>query len=459
MTSLDVDLNAIDCLKVGCFLMQDKQPTKAIPFFHAALERDPQCSDAYVNLAGAYINLQRHAEAIVVAKKALEINPTHHGAMLNLGTSEQVLLMLDEGREHIDQAIALNPPYSAECWAARAMDSQYRGEVPQAISEYAMAMEIDPQNALWRMSYAMMQMLDGQWDEGLRNYEARIARTNPYPTDKIEKYVHKPGNTLAGHKVLICGEQGVGDAFQFARYFRVLKAMHPTTEFTYVCADSIQPWMNQYCIPAICPSMNVGGNWDIQIPVMSLMLYLHDRHVPFLIPPERPEGFPPNEPGPGIGFCWRGNPSHAHDLFRSMKFPVMQRIMDAVKAPNYAVCLQSDATQAEKDEFLFAPPLTTWHDTALAIKDLSAVVTVDTAVAHLAGTLGVPTFMLLPLITDWRWGMRVPTTPLYPSMRIIRQTKLGDWEPVIAEVQETLRNAHEIENEKSVVHPSMEVQP
>lgn len=440
MTSLDVDFSAVDLLKLGCFLMQDKQPLKAVPLFKAALERDPQCADAYVNLAGAYINLQRHTEAIAEAKKALKINPSHHGALLNCGTAEQVCLMLDEGLEHIEQAIALNPPYSCDCWLARSMNFQYRGDTPQAINSYAMAVSLEPENHLARMSLGMMQMLDGQWEPGLHNYEARIARTNPYPTDKITKFVHHLGNTLAGHNVLICGEQGAGDAIQFARYFRVLKAMHPTTQFTYVCADSIQPWMNQGCIPAISPAMNAGGQWDVQIPLMSLMLYFHDRRVPFLIPPERPEAFPANEPGPGVGFCWRGNKDHAHDLFRSMKFPVMQRIIDAVQTPNYAVCLQSDATQAEKDEFLFAPPLTTWHDTAMAIKDLSAVVTVDTAVAHLAGTLGVPTLMLLPLITDWRWQMKTPTTPLYPSMRIYRQTKLGDWDPVIEEVKEALKS-------------------
>jgi Tfp pilus assembly protein PilF len=444
MLSLDVDLDAVDCLQIGYHLMQQAKTSKAIPFFHAALERDPKNADAYVNLARAYTTLKRPQDSIEPARKALEINPNHHGGHLNLGAALQLCLDLDGGREHIDQAIALNPPYAADCWAARAMGSQYRGDVRQAICEYAMAMSLEPQNDLWRMSLAMMLMLDGQWDKGLAHYEARLSRIKPFPTDAIAKFTHGPGDTLAGKRVLICEEQGAGDNIMFARYFSVLRAMHPTSEFTFLCADTMAGWMGQYAGPhfnVISPSMNYGGVWDVQIPMMSLPLYFHDRRVPFLIPPERPDGFPPNDPGPGVGFCWRGSKDHAHDMFRSMQFSAIRQIMDAVAAPNYAVCLQSDATQEEKDEFLFAPQLAMWHDTALAIKDLSLVVTVDTAVAHLAGTLGVPTIMLLPLITDWRWQMVVPTTPFYPSMKILRQTKLGDWVPVIEEAKEEIKQS------------------
>jgi hypothetical protein len=419
--------------------MQVAKAPKAIPFFEKALEINPLCDDAYTNLAGAYINQKQHAKAIEPARKALEINPNNHGALLNLSTSEQLNLQLDEARDHIDKAIALNPPYAADCWAVRAMNSQYRGDVNQAICEYSMAMEIDPRNDLWRMSLGMMLMLDGQWEPGLRHYESRLSRLKPFPTDQIQKFAHGPGETLAGKRVLIVPEQGVGDNLMFARYFSVLRAIHPNTDFTFLCADSMQPWMMQFGMRAISPSMNYGAVWDVQFPLMSIPLYLQDRRVPFLIPPERPADFPAHEPGPGIGFCWKGNKDHAHDMFRSMSFETMYRVIDAVDTPNYAVCLQVDASQEQKDEFLFAPQLATWHDTAMAINGLSAVVTVDTAVAHMAGTLGVPTILLLPLITDWRWQMRVPTTPLYPSMKILRQTKLGDWDPVIEEAKEELK--------------------
>ena len=441
--NLDVDLTALDCLKLGCTLMGEEEPLKALAFFHAALDRDPKCDDAYVNIAGAMVNLRRHEEAIAPARAAVAINPNNHGGWLNLGSALQISLQLDEGLECIDKAIALNPPYAADCWMARSMSFQYRGDVHEAMCCYAQALALEPNNDLARMSLGLMEMLDGQWEPGLRNYEARISRVEPYPTDEIPKYVHAPGNTLAGKRVLICGEQGAGDAIHFARYFRVLRAMHPTTEFTYVCANPIHPWMDQYDLRVICPAMGSGGNWNMQIPLMSVLLYLHDRKVPFIIPPERPPGFPAYRGGPGIGFCWRGNADHAHDKFRSMAFDTMMQIIDAVPSPHYPVCLQVDATAEQKEEFLFAPQLSTWHDTALAMLDLDAVVTVDTAVAHLAGTLGVPTILLLPLITDWRWGMYTPTTPLYPTMRIFRQTKLGDWSPVIKEVQEALHELHQ----------------
>ena len=440
MTSLDVDLSPVELLQVGIFLMHQSLDAKAIPFFQAALERDPKLSDAHVNLAGIYIKLKQAEKAIESARKSLEIAPDHPGGHMNLGSALQLSLKLEEGREHIDRAIALNPPFMADCWGCRAMGSQYLGDINQALCEYAMAVELDPASDLWHMSLAMMQMLDGRWEPGLRNYEARISQIKVYPSENIPKFTHGPGESLAGHDVLICAEQGAGDAFMFARYFRLLRELHPTTKLTFACADSIQAWMDQFGIPAISPMMSVVGQWDVQIALMSLMLYFHDRRVPFLIPPERPIGFPAYEGGHGVGFCWRGNKTHNHDQFRSMKFHLMcEKLVHVAKdAGHRTVCLQSDAEGWQKTAFDAAPPFPTWHDTALAINGLDLVVTVDTAVAHLAGTLGVPTLLLLPLITDWRWGMRVPTTPFYPSMRIMRQTKLGDWNPVIEEAKEAL---------------------
>jgi hypothetical protein len=423
--------------------MQEKMVDKAIPFFQKAVEYDPKCADAYVNLAGAHIQLKKPTEAIAEARKALEIAPQHHGAMLNLGSALDINLQLDEGKVWIEKAISLNPPYAADCWMALSMAAQYEGDVHQAICGYAQALDLEPNNDLARFSLGMMQMLDGQWDKGLVNYEARVSHVKPYPTDKIQKFAHGPGDTLSGKRVLICAEQGAGDNIMVARYFSVLRTMHPTTEFTFLCADTMAGWMGQYDGPrfnVISPAMNANGTWDVQIPMLSIPLYLHDRRVPFLIPPERPIGLPAYEGGHGVGFCWQGSRSPNHDQFRSMKFHLMcEKLVHVAKdAGHRTVCLQSDAEGWQKTAFDAAPPFPTWHDTALAINGLDLVVTVDTAVAHLAGTLGVPTLLLLPLITDWRWGMRVPTTPFYPSMRIMRQTKLGDWNPVIEEAKEAL---------------------
>jgi len=444
LISLDVDLTAIDLLKIGCELQTQCQPGKAVPFFYKALELDPTLSDAFVNVGGSLINLKRHQDAIDPLLRGLALNPENPGIHLNLATCYQVLLRFDEAREHVIKAISLNPPYVVDCFMCLSMNAQYRGEIPEAISVYQTALALEPGNILARMSHGMLRMLMGEWDIGLPDYEARIERLKPYPTEAIVKFTHRPGETLGGKRVLICGEQGAGDSIMFARYFKVLRAMHPTSQFTYLCVDGIAPWMSQYGVRVISPGVGATGAWDVQIPLMSLMLYFHDRNVPFIIPEEKPEGFPERTGGGGIGFCWKGNADHAHDRFRSMSLNTMLGgvVHHAKDFGVRTVNLQYGTTPEEQSAFDYNPSLGSWHETAAVLNTLDAVVTVDTGIAHMAGTLGVPVFMLMPVITDWRWGMRTETTPWYKSVRIFRQKNLGDWSPVMDQARLALEGLH-----------------
>ena len=438
MYSLDVDFTATELLQLGCAAMGLKMTKKSIPLFEKVLELDPKQSDALVNLGGVYLNLKTPEIAVERLRRALAINPDNYGAHLNIGVALQLCLKLDEARDHMMKALALNPPYAGDCWRSMSMNSQYRGNIRQAISEYQMAMEVNPGNYLDPMSIGMLQMLLGEWDEGLVNYEARLEKTKPYPSELIEKYQHGPENSLDGKNALICGEQGIGDCIQFARYLPLLKRLHPTSTFTVFCHDSIAPWMSQYGMSVVAPGS--GGTFaaDIQIPMMSLMRYLKDHGQPFVIPEVYPPGFPRLAKAGGIGYCWRGNSDHSHDRFRSMKLDTMLGVMGQMPPKYHPVCLQYDATPEEKSYFDQVPILSSWHHTALAIQALDAVVTVDTAVAHMAGTLGVPTFLLMPVITDWRWGMEGEATPWYGSVRIFRQRNLGEWGPVIEDATTAL---------------------
>ena len=443
MLKLEANFSESDCLRIGAFLMATKEmpenAAKARDFFLAAKQINPKSVDALANIGASFINEKMPELALDPLREGLKLDPNNAALNLNYGVGTQVCLNLEDGKDHLLKALELNPPFPFEVFAGLAMNAQYRGDVKEAISYYEMALAANPGNPIGEQSLAMMLLLDRQWDRGLPLYEARLKTLNPWIPIPVPHYEAVPGATLGGKRVIIVGEQGLGDAIQFARYFKVLKGLHPDTAWIYWCDDKIADYARLFGIPVTCPALGQVPAYDVQFPLMSVMLYLHERGMDLFVPEDNP--FPPvPSPHNRVGYCWRGNPNHSHDRFRSMPFMVMREVMDwGIFDQPSNVCLQADATEDEKASFNYCPPLTSWMDTVGVIQRLDAVVTVDTAVAHLAGTLGIPCYMLMPLIVDWRWGMDVETTPWYKSMRIFRQAKLGDWAPVVEKVKDALR--------------------
>ena len=441
MIQIDANLTETDLLKLGAFMMgSEKAPEKAVAFFRTAREISPHCIDSYSNEGASFINMKQPEKALAPLEEGLLLAPDNAAMHLNYGVALQVCLRLDEAREHIIKSLELNAQFPFECVCALAMNSQYRGDIKAAISEYETALSASPGNPVGEQSLGMMLMLDRQWGRGLQFYEARLKTLNPWAPVPTPHYEHVAGATLGGKKVLIVGEQGAGDAFQFARYFKVLRSLHPDTTWYYRCDDTIADFARLFGVEVCHPAMGRIPVTDCQFPLMSTLRYLNDRKLPFLIPEENP--LPPvsNRVKGRIGYCWKGNANHSHDRFRSMSFDVMRQLMDKSLFDDPAsVCLQFGASPEEKAAFDFTPEFPNWFATIDAIQRLDLVITVDTAIAHLAGTLGVPCYLLMPLIVDWRWGMTGDTTEWYRSMRIFRQTKLGDWTPVVEAVREALR--------------------
>ena len=445
MLKVDLDLKEPDILKLGIYLTGDKTIDnnfeKALEFFRTAAKVYPNCADAWSNMGVCFLNLKKPALALEPLRKGLALAPNHPALHLHYGVALQVCLHLDEGREHLLRALALNPPFCFEVWCSLSINSQYRADIKQAISEYEMALKLQPGNNIGEQSMGMMMMLDRQWDAGLNYYEARLKALNPWIPIPTPHYDHAPDKSFSGKKVLVLAEQGIGDGIQFLRYFPYLKSLYPDSVFTNWCDDKLADLSKVFGVPTVHPAMKYVPATDYQIPILSLMKYLNDKRLPFIIPEWNPFPAPEKKEWHRIGFCWRGNPLHNHDLFRSISWDIMRNIVQRHQSFDEpaSVCLQADATEDEKACFDYVPTLDSWMATASLIQRLDCVVTVDTAVAHLAGTLGVPCYVLMAKIVDWRWGLEGETTEWYKSLRLYRQTKLGDWGPVVERVLKALR--------------------
>lgn len=256
----------------------------------------------------------------------------------------------------------------------------------------------------------------GHYPEGLRLYEARrnteVGRST-YTPDTIPEWRGEP---LDGKRLLVLGEQGFGDQIMFARFVRELSG-DDALDVDYLCGPEVAP--------VISGSLAELRKRDlVRYDMWALVGSLPFRLGVTLqtIPPPNP--ITSGEGRGGVGVMVRGRPEYALDAHRSL---------DAATAAKLLVLgrdLHPEATGAKH-----------FAETAEIIRGLDLVITVDTAVAHLAGSMGKPTWVLLPAIrTDWRWGREAATTPWYPTARLFRQPTPGDWASVLQQVREALTN-------------------
>jgi len=307
------------------------------------------------------------------------------------------------------------PPPVVQAAINLAYDLEHRARYDDAIATLRAALERFPNEteAQWRLG--LMLMREGQFEEGWRLFEAR-------PVDMGGREPGKPrlpfpewdGRSV--RSLLILQEQGLGDQIMFARYARRMLAKG--VEVSLIC----HPLLTRL-FARLGPGVRVlpgQGRVELGRPDAWAL----GPSMPFLT------GEIPSDPylraspgGTGVGLAARGNPGHVNDAKRSLP----PQIAAELAAWPGAVDLSRDATGA-----------TDLEDTARVIEQLDVVVSVDTAIAHLAGAMGKPCFLMLPFVPDWRWERERSDSRWYPSIRIFRQPRADDWTSVLAEVKAAL---------------------
>jgi len=432
-------------LALGIECQKKKQYSAAADHYSKSIYLNSGSSDAYNNL-GVILRKQGHTQtAISCYQKSLDINPKNPGIYSNLGNALRDLGNLKLAVTKHRKAISL-APNNPECYFNLGLVLHDLGYFKDALKAYEKAIYLQPENTAYKWDKALTLLTKGDFLNGFNEYEIRWKlKTNSLRNFTEPKWT---GQSLKGKILLIYQEQGFGDMIQFSRFIPMIKKRGGTIIL------EIQPelsslFSNLVSADKIFKKGDSLPNYDFCIPMMSLakILQITIKRIPlstsFLITP------PTNlmssmDQKLHIGIVWAGKQTHKNDKNRSCKF---KYFIDLFSIPNTCFySLQKGARETDiKDRgcesliINLAPQLHDFKDTASAISKLDLILSVDTATAHLAGSIGKPTWILLPFSPDWRWMRASTASPWYPSMHLIRQSRPKDWESVLKKVKKKLQ--------------------
>jgi tetratricopeptide (TPR) repeat protein len=435
-----------------CFLGQMEA---GIENYRKALQCRPDMLEAYNNLGNA-LKAQGNLEAAVVNyRQVVRLKPDLAEAYYNLGSTLRLKEEFDNAITHLRRALELKPQY-AEAYNNLGLVFKNMGDIGQATEYFSQALRIKPDMAEAHWNRSFMYLLNEKFEDGWQDYDWRFRQVrwktlypHPYSGPRWD------GSPSAGKTLFVHDEQGLGDTLQFVRYLPMAKTRCATLIFE--TRKSLIPLLKGFPgidqIVSRSSSPHPDKNWDVYIPLLSLpkvfgsTLETIPNQVPYLYADtQKTEYWRHRLTGDGfkVGIVWAGRPMHTNDHNRSC---ALRQFLPCAEIPGIQLIgLQKGAAAAQAAELPpkmnfvnFDEELQDFSDTAGLIENLDLVISVDTAVAHLAGAMGKPVWVLLPVIPDWRWMMDREDSPWYPSMRLFRQKKRGDWESVFLRLKMELR--------------------
>lgn len=435
----------------GNALLALDRPQEALVSFNAVLARNPQHRDALLNRGASCAMLGHAAEALTDFDAVLRLAPGHPGALYNRGNALSDLGRYDEALAAFDAALKAAPDH-AKAWNNRGRALQALNRQREATDSFDKAIALQKDYADAHANVALSLLTLGDYSRGFAEYEWRWRRTGMSDTRRAYRGALWLGEYPLAHKtILLHAEQGLGDTIQFARYAPLLARTGAT-----VVIEAQPALKDLFESLAGVASVHARGEtlppYDLHCPLGSLPLALKTQtagilaDIPYLRTDEgrlakwRPivEALP----GKRIALAWAGNPAHANDRNRSIDVRLFEPLM-ALEDVSF-VSLQRDLRAGDDDVLRhtnikrLGGELADLADSAAILELCDLLISVDTAVVHLAGALGRAPWVLLPFSPDWRWTLQGAQSPWYPQARLFRQPTLGDWVSAIALVRDAL---------------------
>ncbi len=414
----------------------------------AAMLRD-DAAPIHNNRGNALRELGRHDEALAAFDRALALRPDYAEAHNNRGNALLESNRLAEAVADYDRALALKPDF-VDALVNRGSALHHLGHNDEALASLDRAIALNPElaEAHWNKGLTCLSL--GDFARGWEGYEWRWKRDSELKPRGFAQPQWR-GEDLHGQTILLHAEQGYGDIIQFIRYLPMVVAKGG--KVVLEIPDDLKPLIGRIDgVTAIVRRGEALPLFDVHCPLMSLAgafgttLATIPAPVPYLdAPAERLEQWRARLAGhkpPRVGLVWSGKPTHKNDRNRSIPLTLLAPLL---QTPGVTfISLQKDYRDADQAALGAAPlvrldhALADFADTAAAIAALDLVIAVDTAVAHLAGAMGKPLWLLLPAIGDWRWLQDRADSPWYPSARLFRQPRIGDWPSALADVKREL---------------------
>lgn len=435
-------------LQLGAALLAQKHTNDGAEAFRKVLQVRPNDYAALVNLGIALGRMDRLEEAAALLRQAITLRPDQPEAGLNLGGILRGLGELPEAR-NVQQAILARDPDYWPAWSNLAAILHDLGLPGEADLAWQRSLSLNPDQPDARYSRALTLLLGGDFAQGWDALEDRWHATQHHGRARHTHLALWKGEELGGRTILLHTEEGLGDSIQFVRYAPMVAARGAT-----VVMETYAPLARLFAsLPGIARVVITGEPVppvDLQCPLQSLPRAFQTRldtvpaTTPYLHPsPEASAAWRDRVSGPGlrVGIVWAGNPSHGKDRERSIPFASLAPLWEVPDMRWFSLQVGPRASDmagtAERLQDLSAK-LTDFAETAAALSAMDLVIAVDTSVAHLAGALGRPVWLVLPAVPDWRWMLGRDDSPWYPAMRLFRQSRRGDWESVLARVASAL---------------------
>ena len=448
---------------LGIALVQAGQHAEAVRALAVARDLAPRDLKVGMALADAYFKGGARAAALPEYLRVAELDPTNVVAWSNAGGIIRDLGNPEKALAVLHRALALNPRHHMAL-SNSGLAFADMGEYDNAHDCFTLALESKPDYDVARWNRALLDLLRGDFEQGWAGHEYRhvqLARQGGLRTFPEPRW---DGSRFDGKRLLVWPEQGLGDQLQFARFLPRVKALGGTV--VLMCAAPLLS-LFRACLPDVDEVVVIDTPYDpcdLQVELMSLPFVLGlgatldaDR-IPYLhpvgdVPPAIAAAMPSDDERLHVGVVWAGQPKHLNDHNRSVTLETLAPLFATPGTRWYSV------QKGEKAEAQLAPvnaalvgagiaPLVPlgdlfgdFIDTAHAIARLDLVLTVDTGVAHLAGAMGVPVWMMLPFVPDWRWQTGRSDSPWYPGTRLFRQQRAREWESVVAAVGGALADA------------------
>ncbi|MBN8874833.1 MAG: tetratricopeptide repeat protein [Rhodospirillales bacterium] len=434
-------------LNRGSLLARAGRATEALAAFDAALQLAPGAPAALSSRGLALLELNRPAEALASFDQWQALSPADPAMHEQRGQALQALDRHEEAIACFDRALARQPRFP-DALNHRGVSQQALGDTEAALASYDAAIALAPDDPWYRWNAGLCHLLRGEYEAGWAGFEARL-RTGAIPQPRFDRPAWQ-GEKLRGRTLLLHTEQGLGDIIQFARFAPLLPdAGRVVLQVPAVLLDLLRG------LPVeVVPVGTRPPRFDLHCPLLSLPARLRITRadlpaadIPYLHVPAARVADLAARIGPGgrrIGICWQGNPAVRIDRDRSV--PLHQFRALAAVPDVRLISLQKthglDQIGALPELEVLGPDgPRDFLETAAAMRALDLVITSDTVTAHLAGALGCPVWLATSFVPDWRWERSGETSPWYPSMRLFRQQRRGDWGSVFAAMAAALTGA------------------
>ena len=457
---------------------------EAVTSFDRAVAAQPALAEAHSNRGNVLRDLKRHEEAVASYDRALALRDNYPEALSNRGNVLNALKRYDQALASYDRALALRPDH-AEAWCNRGATLNELGRYEEALASYGRALALRPDypealcnrgatltevkrydeavvdydraHALrpdmpeLHWNQATLRLLTGDFARGWSEYEWRWKRENLARTRRDFPQPVWRGEDIAGKSILLHSEQGFGDTIQFCRYVPlvagrgcrvILEVEKPLRRLMATLEGGAEIVSKGDPLPPFdlhCPLLSLPLAFETRLdsipwpgPYLSARVDDMAAWNAWLVPHRRPR----------IGLVWSGNYAHHRDAERSVPLDVLFPLLD-IEASFVSVQKEirpadTAALAGRRDILDVGPALDDFATTAALLAQLDLLIAVDTSVAHLAGALGRPVWLMLTHIPDWRWLLDRDSSPWYPGARLFRQDETRTWSPVVGCIRAAL---------------------